>query len=105
MSGSLPLLALSPLDATLMNPLASVANKRLTAYLNPLDATLTKNQGEGATFLRRSDLRTIQLVFDLSPVFSNPCALFCTVQDVISFVFKQIRTLCQKPPRGKGTSC
>ena len=40
---------LSPLAATLMDLPASVANKRLTVELNPLDATLTKNQGEGAT--------------------------------------------------------
>src|SRR5713226_6405118 len=38
-------LGLSPLAATLMDLLASVANKRLTAGLSPLDATLTKNQG------------------------------------------------------------
>src|SRR4029077_17747028 len=35
----------SPLAATLMNLPASVANKRLTAQLNLLDATLTKNAG------------------------------------------------------------
>src|SRR6266478_1620958 len=40
--------SVSPLAATLMNLLASVANKRLTARLNPLDATLTKNRGMGA---------------------------------------------------------
>src|SRR5437899_6858676 len=32
-----------------MDLLASVANKRLTAWLSPLDATLTKNRGEGGT--------------------------------------------------------
>ena len=37
------------LDATLMDSPASVANKRLTTSLNPLDATHTKNRGEGAT--------------------------------------------------------
>src|ERR1700693_4894019 len=37
----------SPLAATLMDSLASVANKRLTASLTPLDATLTKNRGVG----------------------------------------------------------
>jgi hypothetical protein len=37
----------SPLAATLMDLPASVANKRLTANLTPLDATLTKNRGEG----------------------------------------------------------
>jgi len=36
---------ISPLTATLMDLRASVANKRLTALLSPLDATLTKNGG------------------------------------------------------------
>jgi hypothetical protein len=45
LSGSPSTLALSPLTATLMNVPASVANKRLTARLNPLAATLTKKQG------------------------------------------------------------
>src|SRR6266446_5565486 len=40
----------SPLAATLMVPLASVANKRLTVGVSPLDATLTKNRGEGVLF-------------------------------------------------------
>src|SRR5713226_5224640 len=43
-------IALSPLAATLMEPPVSVANKRLTEWLNPLDATLTKNRGVGAFF-------------------------------------------------------
>src|SRR6266404_7126771 len=38
----------SPLAATLMDSPASVANKRLTARLNPLAAALTKNRGVGA---------------------------------------------------------
>jgi len=38
---------LSSLAATLMSLPASVANKRLTENLNPLAATLTKNQGAG----------------------------------------------------------
>jgi hypothetical protein len=42
--------SISPLAATLMDLLASVANKRLTAELNPLDATLTKNRGVGVFF-------------------------------------------------------
>src|SRR6266478_10022691 len=36
---------ISPLAATLMNLLASAANKRLTGELSPLDATLTKYRG------------------------------------------------------------
>src|SRR5216683_1554034 len=38
------------LDATLMHLPSSVANKRLTVWLNPLDATLTKNRGRGADY-------------------------------------------------------
>jgi len=57
--------SLSPLDATLMLSLASVANKRLTAELNSLDATLTKNRGWGA------------LPFDvLTPIPANVSNLF-----------------------------
>src|SRR5260370_39606 len=40
---------INALDATLMDLPASVANKRLTASLNSLDATLTKNRG-GTSF-------------------------------------------------------
>src|SRR6266478_4541632 len=45
LSGPLLTLLLSLLAATLMKLPASVANKRLTPRLNPLDATLTKNKG------------------------------------------------------------
>jgi hypothetical protein len=41
---NLPTLALSPLDATFTGLPASVANKRLTVRLSPLDATGSKNQ-------------------------------------------------------------
>ena len=66
---TLPHSSLSSLDATLMNLFASVANKRLTAKLNPLDATLTKNgggyllQARGLSLSvlpRRSDLQTFR---------------------------------------------
>ena len=40
--------SLSSLDATFMFLPASVASKRLTAELNPLDATFTKSRGWGA---------------------------------------------------------
>jgi hypothetical protein len=40
--------SVNPLDATLIDFSASAANKRLTAKLNSLDATLTKNRGEGS---------------------------------------------------------
>src|SRR5260370_16920365 len=43
----MPTIPLSVLDATLIHLPASVANKRLTAYLNSLDATLIEITGEG----------------------------------------------------------
>jgi hypothetical protein len=46
----------SPSAATLMELRASVANKRLTPILTPLNATLTKNWGEGCS--QHSDLPT-----------------------------------------------
>jgi len=46
----------SPLAATLMHARASVANKGLTAWLNPLDATLIKNMREGSPTFRRGCL-------------------------------------------------
>src|ERR1700687_4045712 len=52
---------LSLLAATLMDLPASVPNKRLTAWLNPLDATLTKNRGwgqSGAIFRPTDQLST-----------------------------------------------
>src|SRR5713101_8320324 len=66
--------AVNPLAATLMDLPASVANKRLTAELSPLAATLTKNKGVEAppfdvSTFRRSDVptfqRTLQTLFSL----------------------------------------
>jgi hypothetical protein len=91
---------LNPLAATLMNLPASAANKRLTAGLTPLDATLTKNRGvafqssngflrgsqpsnlqtfqPSNSFLvsRRSDVRRSDVATIFRPVFSIACALF-----------------------------
>src|SRR6266851_4510517 len=92
---------LSPLSATLTHLPASVANKRLTAALSPLAATLTKNRGVWAVIVnqhlpslvvwtfRRSDVaafqRTLHSLFSLSVqrVFHN------------SFAFTGIRTLSE----------
>jgi hypothetical protein len=41
---------LNPLDATLMDLPVTIANKRLTVWLNPLDATFTKNAGEEGSY-------------------------------------------------------
>ncbi len=52
----------SPLAATLMDLPASVANKRLTVWLSPLDATLTKNRGgRRPTYSHRSPSRQVPL--------------------------------------------
>ena len=57
---------------------ASVANKRLTFQLNPLDATLTKNQGWGypPRLARRSDVSTFRPVNGSS--VHPPCFLHLT---------------------------
>ena len=49
-----PFAYVSPLDATPMDPPASVANKGLTERLTPLDATLTKSRGVGGALTVRS---------------------------------------------------
>ena len=53
--------------------------------------------------LRRSDFHIRKRSNDsssyqLSPLLSNSCALFCTHQNLNPFVFNRFRTLCQKPP-------
>ena len=107
----------SPLAATLMNSLASVANKRVTAWLSPLDATLTKNRGRGVLWLTSHSakkhpsmnslvfmqLRTLFL--DGSPVglfFSVTSALFSSRRRVLgglpqsTFNF-QLSTIWESP--------
>jgi len=55
--------SISPLAATLMESPANIANKRLTANLTPLDATLTKNSGVGVPSIsQHSNLQTFQRV-------------------------------------------
>ncbi len=49
--GDITPIALSPSVATLFDLPASVANKRLTVWLSPLDATLTKNTGVGVSVM------------------------------------------------------
>ena len=88
-----------------MDLLASVANKRLTTGLSPLDATLTKNRGEGGVMVnqhppdldvwtfRRSDVPTFQRT--LHSLFS----LFAQRVFHNSFTFTGIHTL-SKNSRG-----
>jgi hypothetical protein len=64
----------SPLSATLMDPLASVANKRLTPNLTPLDATLTKNRGVS----RKRNLKALSLAHSFVALCINSVShLFC----------------------------
>jgi hypothetical protein len=82
--------SVSPLAATLTDLPASVANKRLTENLTPLDATLTKNRGRGipnvSTFKRSNDVRAHCSLFALfaQRVFHN------------SFAINRFHTLSQK---------
>jgi hypothetical protein len=71
----------SSLAATLMDFAVSVANKRLTEWLSPLDATLRKSGGWGASpfdvsSFRPCHVQTFRRVLDLSPFLSCSCALF-----------------------------
>ena len=65
----------SPLAATLMNPLVSVADKRLTAGLNPLNATLTKNRGWGVLWLTSHPGFNVQKLqrFNVPTLCGAPC--------------------------------
>jgi hypothetical protein len=83
----------SPLAATLMELRTSVANKTLTVILTPLDATLTKNRGEGCS--RHSDLPTCKPsngVIALCPLFAH----FTQRAFLNSIAFNQFRTLSQR---------
>jgi len=76
--------SVTPLAATLRDLPASVANKRLTETLTPLDATLTKNTGVGspplsgekrlASFSRRSDVQTLRRFDGFSAGHQIPAA-------------------------------
>src|SRR5260370_25229661 len=83
---------LTPLAATLMDCPASVANKRLTAELSPLAATLTKNRGVGAHPLRNQPLATRPSRMDSIPFFSASCPLFCTHQQLTPCIFILVHT-------------
>jgi len=77
----------SPLAATLMDLLTSVANKRLTAGLTPLAATLTKNRGWGPPpCAHPTRMRILSPPTAEEPTHgsdhvgkdSSPASLFCT---------------------------
>src|SRR6266852_1314171 len=80
----------SPLAATLMDLPASVANKRLTVGLSPLDATLTKNRG-GTSFKPKGSLPP--RLSCSSDVQTFPHANVSTCFPAILFPFNRLRTL------------
>src|SRR5260370_19465728 len=91
---------------------ASVANKRLTEELNPLDATLTKNIGEGPpTFPQACLSQAAYSVspfalcpYPLSPFFSYSCALFALTKNSTLF-FSIDSALFVQNTRGVGYPC
>src|SRR6266478_3138916 len=89
---------ISPLAATLMNLLASAANKRLTVELSPLDATLTKNTG-GGDILVTSELVPI-LKFFHWPELANrhgripsTCFLFNFQLSTVNFQYNRCASI------------
>src|SRR5713226_1505138 len=75
---------------------ASVANKRLTARLSPLDATLTKNMGEGGS-IGFSPHQLFQHfdgpAFFPHPSARNPRTTHCRSQHSISKGFQEMKKL------------
>jgi imidazolonepropionase-like amidohydrolase len=61
----LPATNLTPLESTLPSPPASVDSKELTSNLTPLNATLTKSRGGGATLATRYSSLATSLVLIL----------------------------------------
>jgi hypothetical protein len=97
---SYPSVSLSPIFRTLF---------QVPYPASPLFATLTKTPGvwgysshfetvHASSTFKYSDWQMFLRVSELSPFFSDSCALFCTLQKINSFVFKRFRTLSQKPP-------
>jgi hypothetical protein len=92
---------LNPLAATLVDLPASVANKRLTARLNPLDATNYKKHRGGAARLWNSPLTTCNSPLHSSPFLSYPSALFCTTKNS-TLLFSIDSALFAQNTRGGG---
>jgi hypothetical protein len=92
----------SPLVATLKDRPASVANKRLTAKLSPLSATLTKNRGECSPLdvppldaIVNPYLLTSLLYLFTPPVPLQPNAFGATIRKgtrILYFPGKQLRS-------------
>ena len=85
---------ISPLAATLMDLAASVANKRLTAELTPLSATLTKNRGVGPSPCAHPESANGGGVVGFFPGLTL-LSLFAPRVFHNSFITKPFRTLSQ----------
>jgi hypothetical protein len=89
----------SPLPAILMDLPASVANKRLTASLNPLDAILTKTWGGGSSApcfdSSTFNSSTLRLFHD-EPFRRSLLSFFAPRVFHNSFAIKPFHTLSQK---------
>jgi len=72
---------ISPLPATLTSHPATAANKRLTENLTPLDATLTKKQGEGPRHNFSSDTK-----FHAPPCFHSLTNCPFSIPFVLTFM-------------------
>jgi hypothetical protein len=87
----------SPLPATLMDLPASVANKRLTARLTPLDATLTKNRGAHPSSQKLfSLLALLRRRSDVPMRFLRPERFYGTILRLVFSVSQPMRHFCAK---------
>ena len=99
----------NPLAATPTDHPASVANKRLTKNVTPLDATLTKNKGWGVSiFFRPSHQIPVTALFSITyklPIFYplcfeiHPCNGGCTpLPAFLPHAFPHLQSLYHSTP-------
>src|SRR5205814_5078969 len=91
--------SLPPFSSTSRSPYALPSS----VCRNPVFAILTKTAGVwgySSHFGKPCGLGDEKSLFHSSSFFSHPCALFCTHQELNSFVFKRLRTLYAKTPGG-----
>jgi hypothetical protein len=81
----------SPVSPAIATDPKTPFSKSCVCYTSEPPWVITPNV---STFKRS----TLPTAFYLSPFLSDSCALFCTCQNLNSFAFKRLRTLCQKPP-------
>src|SRR2546430_6731665 len=94
-----------PVFSILLSPLNPVLRMlfQVPYAVTPVFAILTKTAGVwgySSHFGRPWGLGDEKSLFHSSSFFSHSCALFCTHQELNSFVFKRFHTLCAKTPGG-----